>query len=66
MKIASFKKIITCQIGDELGGYGNGIVSVAIHDDLYLKGLCMDDGNKKVLMLSYDLVGIDMPDLKHI
>ena len=66
MKIASFKKVITCQIGDDLGGYGKGITSVAIHDDLFLRGLCMDDGEKRVLMLSYDLVGIDMPDLEKI
>ena len=66
MKIASFKKIITCHIGDDLGGYGIGITSVAIHDDLYLRGLCLDDGEKRVLILSYDLVGIDLPDLKTI
>ena len=66
MKVASFKKVITCQIGDDLGGYGNGITSVAIHDDLYLRGLCLDDGEKRVLMLSYDLVGIDLPDLETI
>jgi len=66
MKVASFKKVITCRIGDDLGGYGKGITSVAIHDDLFLRGLCMDDGGKRVLMLSYDLVGIDMPDLEKI
>lgn len=66
MKIASFKKVITCQIGDDLGGYGNGITSVAIHDDLFLRGLCMDDGEKRVLMLSYDLIAIDLPDLQKI
>ena len=66
MKIASFKKVITCQIGDDLGGYGNGITSVAIHDELFLRGLCMDDGEKRVLMLSYDLIAIDLPDLQKI
>ena len=36
LQIASIRKNISCQLGDDLGGYGNGIVAVAKHDDLYL------------------------------
>lgn len=66
LQIASIRKNISCQLGDDLGGYGNGIAAVAKHDDLYLHCLYLNDGKKKVLVLSYDLVGIDLPDLVHI
>ncbi|MBO5791655.1 MAG: hypothetical protein J6S54_04200 [Lentisphaeria bacterium] len=59
MKVVSFKKVITCQVGDDLAGYGAGITSVAKHDDLYMRGLCMDDGTQKVVMISFDLLGLD-------
>ncbi len=66
MKVASFKKKITCRIGDDLAGYGMGIKSVAFHDDLYMRGLCMDDGEQKVLILSFDLLGLDQPQYEQI
>ena len=59
MKVRSFKKVITCQVGDDLAGYGAGITSVAFHDDLYMRGICMDDGVQKVVMVSFDLLGLD-------
>lgn len=59
MKIASFKKKITPECGALIAGYGPCDVSVAIHDDLYLSGVCLDDGQKKVLLISYDLLGLD-------
>ena len=53
MKIASFKKVITCQIGDDLGGYGNGIISASIHDDLFLLKKCKNgsENAKKIAKL---------------
>lgn len=59
MKLASFSEIITPEVGITLAGYGPDQASVAIHDDLTLQGVCLDDGEKKVLLLSYDLLGMD-------
>ena len=62
MKVASFKKVITCQVGDDLAGYGAGITSEAFHDDLYMRGICMDDGTQKAVMVSFDLLGLDQDE----
>ena len=62
MKVASFKKVITCQVGDDLAGYGAGITSEAFHDDLYMRGICMDDGTQKAVMISFDLLGLDQDE----
>ena len=62
MKVASFKKVITCQVGDDLAGYGAGITSEAFHDDLYMRGICMDDGTRKAVMISFDLLGLDQDE----
>ena len=59
MKIAFFKEKITPEIGAYLAGYGLNDKSVAILDDLYACGLYMDDGNKKALIISLDLLGLD-------
>ncbi len=59
MKVSSFQKIITPELGVKLGGYGPDDISVAIHDDLMLSGICLDDGFRKVLLISYDLLGLD-------
>ncbi len=59
MKIAWFKKVISPEIGAYLAGYGIKDKSVAKLDDLFMTGLCMDDGNKKVLLISLDLLGLD-------
>ena len=59
MKIASFSKKITPECGTLIAGYGPHDVSVAIHDDLYLSGICLDDNGHKALVISYDLLGMD-------
>jgi len=59
MKLASFSTVITPAVGTTLAGYGPNDVSEAVHDDLTLQGFCLDDGSKKVLLLSYDLLGMD-------
>ncbi len=66
MKIASLKAVITPEVGEKLAGYSSNDVSVAIHDDLLLSGICLDDGNKKVLVLSYDLLGLDSCYIKEV
>ncbi len=66
MKIAFTKKIITPEIGATLAGYGFNNVSIAKRDDLYLNALCLDDGNKKAVILSYDLLGLSEDYIKTI
>ncbi len=59
MKIAFFERIITPEVGVDLGGYGVGVTSVAKHDDIYVSGVCFDDGKKRALLLSFDLLGLE-------
>ena len=59
MKIAWFKKVISPEIGARLAGYGIDDFSMAKLDDLYMTGLCADDGERKVLIISFDLLGLD-------
>ena len=59
MKIAWFKKVISPEIGAYMAGYGLDDKSVAKLDDLYMTGLCADDGERKVLLVSFDLLGLD-------
>lgn len=59
MKIAWFKKVISPEIGAYLAGYGLNDKSIAKLDDLFMTGLCMDDSEKKVLLVSFDLIGLD-------
>ena len=59
MKIASFKKVITPEVGCYLAGYSLVDKSVMKLDDLYADGLCIDDGERKVLIIGLDLIGVD-------
>ena len=59
MQIAFFKEDITPEVGVYLAGYGLNDKSTAILDKLYAAGLYMDDGKKKVLLISCDLLGLD-------
>ena len=58
MKIAWFKENISPEIGAFLAGYSLNDKSQAKLDDLYAHGLCMDDGKEKVLLISFDLLGL--------
>ena len=59
MKIAWFKKVISPEVGAYLAGYSLIDKSVMKHDDLYADGLCIDDGERKVLIIGLDLIGVD-------
>lgn len=59
MKIAWFKEIISPEIGAYIAGYSVNDKSVAKLDDLYMTGLCMDDGDNRILLVSFDLLGLD-------
>lgn len=59
MKIAWFREMISPEIGACVAGYDLHDVSTAKLDDLYACGLCCDDGTNKVLIVSFDLLGMD-------
>lgn len=54
-----FRADITCKVGSLLYGYGQNDVSVEKLDDLEACGLCLDDGERKVVIVSFDLLGMD-------
>lgn len=58
MKISHGEAIITPEIGIRLAGYGTKSYSVDKLDDLIVSALVLDDGTKKTVILSYDLIGI--------
>ncbi|MDE3275005.1 MAG: hypothetical protein PUJ80_03160 [Verrucomicrobiota bacterium] len=64
IQAAWFTKIITCEIGSLLAGYGPHDVSTSKYDELEANGLCLDDGERKVLIVSLDLLGINEDALK--
>ena len=59
VKAAWFRKDISCEVGTRLAGYGTNDVSVAKLDDLEINGVCVDDGKDKILLMSFDLLGMD-------
>ena len=66
MKIAWFKREISPEVGCYLSGYSAEDVSVAKTDDLFVTGFCADDGERKVLILSFDVNGMDEWYIKRI
>ena len=59
MKIAWFKREINPELGTGVAGYDFSTKSKVIHDNLYMTGLCMDDGENKALIISFDLLALD-------
>ena len=59
MKISYFKRVISPEVPCYIAGYGTNDVATVITDDLYMTGLVADDGERKVLLISFDLLGLD-------
>ena len=57
--IASFREIISPEVGAKICGYDADQVSVTKHDDLWAIGLRIDDGKKSILIVALDLLGLD-------
>ena len=60
MKISWFKQNITPEIGVLVSGYSMVDVSFSKWNDLYMTGLLADDGERKVLLVSFDLQCLDV------
>ncbi len=59
MKFATFDRIISPEIGACIAGYGIDQHSVCKADDLHAIGLLADDGARRVLIVAFDLLGLD-------
>jgi hypothetical protein len=60
MKIAWFKQVISPEIGTKVSGYYMEDVSFSKWSDLFMTGLLADDGERKVLLVSFDLQCMDV------
>ena len=60
VRAAWFEQVISNPIGSGIAGYDGGDVAKAKLDDLLLCGFCVDDGRRKALLLSFDLVYLDI------
>lgn len=59
MKYASFDCVISPEVGACIAGYGLWQHSVCKADDLHACGFCADDGASKILLVSFDLLGLN-------
>ena len=66
VKAAWFARDISCKVGTPLAGYGENDISVAKIDDLQLHGLALDDGRTKILLMSFDLLGMDVDIIRRM
>ena len=57
---------ISCAVGDLIAGYGTNDVSVGQLDALTLSALAVDDGTNRVLLMSFDLLGLDPVFIRRI
>ncbi len=58
MRFGVARDLVTPTVRTHMGGYGSlfGRYFTAIHDDLYVKALVLDDGRCKALLMTYDLL----------
>ncbi len=58
MRFGVARDLVTPALRTHMGGYGSlfGRYFTAIHDDLYVKALVLDDGQHKALLMTYDLL----------
>ena len=66
LRAAWFRADITPAVGTKIAGYESDDVSVGVLDPLYATGLCLDDGERKALIVSFDLLGIDAPVIREL
>lgn len=58
MRFGVARDLITPGVKTHMGGYGTlyGQTFTGIHDDIYVKALVLDDGRKRVVLVTYDLL----------
>ena len=55
-----FEQVVSSPVGSGIAGYSGTDVAKAKLDDLVLSGLCIDDGKSKMLVMSFDLLFLDL------
>jgi len=55
-----FERVISNPLGSGIAGYDGGDVAKAKYDELLMSGLCIDDGKNKMVLISLDLVYVDL------
>jgi len=62
------RELITPPVKTHMGGYGSlyGRYFTGIHDDLYVKTLVLDDGGRKAVLMSLDLLFHDFELTEHL
>ncbi len=67
LKAGAASVCITPPVGVDLCGFaGRDSGSVGVHDDLYAKALVLDDGKKRVAIVTADLIGLDFETVNGI
>ena len=59
VKVAWFDEIISPEVGVNICGYGPGLKSVGKTSELHAIGCAIDDGERRTLVISCDLLGLD-------
>jgi hypothetical protein len=49
-----------------LAGYGQNRVATGVHDPLHARAVVLDDGERKIALVSVDLVGLQYPEVRRI
>ena len=66
VKAKWFEADISPDIGSLIAGYGTNDVSVAKYDNLLASGLCLDDGENRIMLVSLDLIGLDYKSIVEV
>ena len=63
-RAACTEEVVSCEVGTALAGYNADDISVCKHDDLKLVACGVDDGENRVFMFVFDLIGIDAANVQ--
>jgi neutral ceramidase len=67
MRCGTSQLCITPPVGVELAGFAaRRQPSVGVHDDLYARGLCLEQGQEKLLWLHADLLGFEQRHVRRL
>ena len=66
LKLGIGREIITPQIGGELYGYGKGVISEKVNDDLTVTAFYFEQGTQKALMVSMTVCLINTKLAEHL
>lgn len=65
-KVGASKMAITPDRPVWLAGYSRDVMSDGVHDDVWARGMVIDNGSAKLLILTADLIGLMLPDVDEI